>query len=58
MANALLANAPIRDINKSSFGIATAKPATKEMNLPIRLISIAELRTCYYDKYGTECNEF
>ena len=28
MAKALLANAPIRDINKSSFGIAIAKPAT------------------------------
>ena len=33
MAKALLANAPIREINKSSFGIVTAKPATEGTNL-------------------------
>jgi len=29
MANALLANAPIREINKSSFGMQMARPAKK-----------------------------
>ena len=55
IAKALLANAPIRDINKSSFGIATAKPAIKETN---RQLEHAKLYTCYNDQYGTEYNEF
>lgn len=33
IAKALLANAPIREINKSSFGIATAKPAIRERDV-------------------------
>ena len=37
MAKALLANAPIREINKSSFGIVTAKPATGGTNLSMEL---------------------
>jgi len=32
MANALLANAPIREINKSSFGMPIARPAKKTNN--------------------------
>ena len=35
MANALLANAPIREINKSSFGIVTARPAKRDISTEV-----------------------
>lgn len=56
MANALLANAPIREINKSSFGMAIAKTANRENNKHLLTRSIKF--TCYNNNYCTKDGQF
>ena len=57
MANPLLANAPIREINKSSFGMPMARPAKKKM-LKCFLVRKCNFITCYDNNYCTTNSQF
>ena len=57
MAKALLANAPIKEINKSSFGMPMARPANKKSIIKY-LMTMLSLRTCHNNNYCTKNSQF